>query len=134
MSRFGILSTKTTLATDFFDVEALNNYYAVTASKHEPVSQAKFSSIFSVPPLTPPTFAFNEISLSLCKKELDLACNSSSRCRSPDNLPIFYLQKILPAITPYIHYLFNLSIRSSKYPTQWKSAFITLLNKSFNTS
>ena len=60
MSKFGILPPNSTLATDFFDIESLNNHYAATASKHKSVSQTNFLTIFTIPRITPPTFSFRD--------------------------------------------------------------------------
>ena len=60
--------------------------------------------------------------------------NAVSKCkdkisRTPENVPAYFIKRILPAIRKPLHFIFNTSLKFNKIPVQWKSALVVPIYK-----
>ena len=58
-----------------------------------------------------------------------LAKLSNKVSRTPDGIPALFLKRIGPCILDALWYLFNLSLKSSELPHQWKEAVVIPIHK-----
>ena len=77
------------------------------------------------------SFSFRDISLRELHKSFS---HFSSQATGPDGYSLHFLKRCLPFLENQILHLFNSSLQSSTFPTDWKSAFVLPLNKIPNPS
>ena len=89
--REGLTATKQSLATSFFNLDELNNYYCSISSSHPPCSKIDLESIINNTPIeTDHEFNFTPITPT---QIFDTAKHliTKSQGRSPDDLPLKHL-------------------------------------------
>lgn len=84
----------------------------------------------SAAPVYPP-FSFRNISMSELNKSLT---HFSSQATGPDGIPLRVIKLAFPAIKNHLLHLFNFSLESALFPSNWKLAFIIPINKIPNPS
>ena len=125
----GLTSQKSELATKFFSATDLNHHFCSVARSHQPCSTERMEEIINETSILVTTeFSFSSVSQTQVLEAFNELSNKSSG-QSPDGLSSKHLGKVFDSILPFVTYIFNLIIHSSKYPQSWKRAFIIPLNK-----
>lgn len=75
-------------------------------------------------------------SMSVTLEEVHTALNKlgSETTSGPDGIPPIFLSKCKDQLAPVLHYLFNLSLSTGKFPTLWKFSYIFPIFKSGDPS
>ena len=119
------LTSKSTPHVPVFSAEELNAHFANISTDQNAPSTSEF--LDSLPLGDPPdAFRFSEISLSDITQEIN---KSSSQARGADEVPQSICSATLPVIAPYLHYIFNASLREASFPDIWKMSLIVAINK-----
>ena len=89
-----------------------------------------FSTVNTSPvPTTRNVPQLQQLSEVTCEKVLKFIQVTNNKCCHPDPIPTTLLKSIVDCILPSLTIMVNASIRSSTFPTEWKTATVTPLIK-----
>lgn len=129
LDKEGLTKQKPSLATDFFTPQQLNVHFAAMAQAQPSCSIDELNEIISdIDPNDKSLFSFKHITpLEIYNTAKSLL--KKSRGRSPDGIPLKYIESFIDDLLPFLAKIFNSSIDSNLYPEPWKRAYIIPLNK-----
>ncbi|XP_071581375.1 uncharacterized protein [Temnothorax nylanderi] len=130
LARLGLAKLSLTSPLHFFSSDQLNLYYA-SVSNAQPICLHSdlISAIASITcPSDRPEFVFSSIS-PRSVFELMSGRPLHSYASGSDGIPLYVLRIAWPIISPLLVSLFNRSLDTSSFPSEWKKAYIRPLSK-----
>ena len=115
-----------------------NGQTAKTSGEKAELFNTYFCSVFTSPNTVPSTMPSNpnrsdveisDVQLSVEEVELCLAGLDSSKASGPDGIPAHILKQCSKEIAPSLCALFNHSLRTGRFPAEWKNADVTPVHK-----
>lgn len=128
LHKLGLASQKTRSPLQHFTPETLNAHYAAVCSASPPLTPDDVTAACNESPSRPdgPTFDFSPISAEQITSALSTC---SSNCLGTDGISPHMIQLSLPLIVPHLLSLFNSSLATGHFPSNWKHAIIVPLAK-----
>lgn len=128
VKKLGFGKQPTSIRVDI-PLDEMNDYFVSFCSQtNTPYVNNQLSVIQNQISEKAPLIKFNFIPIT----ELDTlkAMNRiKSNATGSDNVSIFLIKKILPAVLSALTFIFNVSLNTNTFPTEWKRALVKPLNK-----
>lgn len=126
--RLGLAKMSQSSPLQFFSLDELNSYYVSVSNIHPPATF--LDTVHAISSISRHSFHFAFSGVSECSiAQLLFTGPPHSYSSGADGVPVCVLRMAWPIISLLITKLFNLSLETSTFPSEWKKAIIRLLSK-----